>query len=293
MEALGRDVRLYVFEAGNVIKASALVVIDRTLFGFSTWEIPRGPLLSDQWAEDSEQYENFLEQILKDAQKERCIIFYCSPLHPLPTGHWSLITSKRYVHCEATRIIDLTESEESLLAQMHQKGRYNIRVAQKHEITVKQSDDIDAFYTLLGDTGTRDGFTIHPKLHYKAFLQHLRGSFLLLAFTKDSKPIAGLLGVIWDKKGIYYYGASSYASRALMAPYLVQWEAMRHCKTRGCKTYDLLGIAPHSDQPHPWGGMSAFKEKFGGKIVTYPPEQQIVLRPWIAKMLRWKRKTIG
>ncbi len=110
----------------------------------------------------------------------------------------------------------------------------------------------------------------------------------------EAKPIAGLIGVIHGPAGIYYYGASSYASRALMAPYALQWEAIQHCKRNGCVSYDLLGVAPvHGGPDHPWAGISSFKEKFGGAFLTYPPEQQIVLKPFVLKLLLLKRKMLG
>lgn len=178
---------------------------------------------------------------------------------------------------------------------MHQKGRYNIKVAQKNDVVIKKSDDIDAYYKLAQQTGGRDGFGIPSKKQLKAFLAHLPGSFLLLAHTAQStQPIAGLIGTIYDHTGIYYYGASDYEHRALMAPYLLQWEAIRHCKKVGCTHYDLLGIAPsEAGADHPWSGISSFKEKFGGTVVTYPPEQQIVLKPVMQTLLKMKRKMMG
>ena len=109
--------------------------------------------------------------------------------------------------------------------------------------------------------------------------------------TADRSPIAGLLGVNWNKAGIYYYGASSYAHRASMAPYALQWETMRFCKANGCETYDLLGVTPsNAPSDHVWSGITNFKEKFGGTLVTYLPEQQIILRPTVNKLLNLKRK---
>ncbi|MEK7217884.1 MAG: peptidoglycan bridge formation glycyltransferase FemA/FemB family protein, partial [Patescibacteria group bacterium] len=212
--------------------------------------------------------------------------------------------------------LDITKSDGEILAQMKPKGRYNISVAQKRGVRVEQSDDIGAFYRLLEMTGKRDGFGILPKRHYETFLKILPGSFLLMAYAPSpggkaegperglggevEKPLAGILTVRWKSHGIYYYGASDYQSRALMAPYLLQWEAMRHCRTQGCASYDLLGVSPLSplggkgsgDRGH-WAGVSSFKEKFGGTVVTYPPEQQIVLKPVMNALLQAKRKLIG
>jgi len=280
LEALGKDVRIYVQEDGGVIAASALVAIDRTNFGLCTWEIPRGPI--------GNNYKEILKVIRDDAKKDHCLAFYFSPYESCDVGK----PSGRNVHAEATRIVDLTLSEEEMLAQMKQKGRYNIRVAQKNGIVVEESDDVDAFYKLAKATGKRDAFGILPRKHYREFLNALDGSFLLLARNpENNEAISGLLGAIWGSKGTYYYGASNYAHRAFMAPYLLQWKSMLLCKTKRCTQYDLLGVAPpNAPSSHPWSGITSFKEKFGGSLVTYPPERQILLRPMTHRLLSLKRK---
>ncbi len=292
-ETLGRDVRVYLQQEKGAIVASALVVIDRTSFGLSTWEVPKGPL--GGMGRRGSGVGNLIKAILADAQKERSMALYLSPQDTLPPTPRPLRPTKRHQWPEATRIIDITSPEDAILLQMKPKGRYNIGVAKKHGVSVEQSEDIEAFYELLRVTGDRDRFGILPRKHYETFLQSLPGSFLLLArVPTQKKPVAGLLGVLWGLQGMYYYGASSYAERAIMAPYLLQWEAMRHCKAQGCQTYDLLGIAPPgAPMSHPWSGISAFKEKFGGTVVTYPPEEQVVLRPWTERALRWKRALCG
>ena len=116
----------------------------------------------------------------------------------------------------------------------------------------------------------------------------------MLMATHENKPIAGLIGVKWQGTAMYYYGASSYEHRHLMAPYLLQWEAIRRAKANGCKAYDLLGISPDSAPlDDPWAGISDFKRKFGGTVVTYPPEQMLVLKPVVKLALEWKRKIMG
>ena len=340
VESLGQQTRLYVAENDGQIIASALVVIDKTAFGFSTWEIPHGPI----WAEGVERgaLDYLLEIIISDARKNKCFAFYISPINTLLPTPYALRPSHRHVYPEATRLIDLRPPEAEILKQMKQKGRYNIRVAEKHGVQVKESTDIDSFYRLVSQTSGRDGFTALPKKNYQSFLNHLPGSFLLLAYSSESSassessessqnPIAGLLGVIWNGVGIYYYGASDYAYRPFMAPYALQWAAMQRCKTEGCHTYDLLGVAPPSPltplpkgegdaatqtaaaespppsrpakpwrsrmgeglgggKTHPWAGITAFKEQFGGQLITHPPEQMIVLRPGVKRLLDVKRR---
>ncbi len=225
--------------------------------------------------------------------------FYLSaPEKMLHAYDGKISPSCRCEQLEATIVLDLTQNEDKLLAAMHQKCRYNIKVAKKHGVLVSQhrGDDqkaLDSLYTLLRETAGRDGFTHLPKSHYEAFLKHLEGSFFLMAWHNE-EPIAGLLGVTWKQTGFYYYGASAHKHRHLMAPYLLQWETMMHCKQLECLQYDLLGIAPEgSAEDNPWRGITEFKRKFGGKVITYPPEQMIVLRQMIKRMLEWKRRIVG
>lgn len=318
LEALGKEVRLYLAEEDKKIMATALVMIDRTSFGFSTWDVPRGPVWSSEQAAV-----DLLERIGEDAKQDRCLALYYSPLVKLEAGSLKLkacrlplISSPRFIQAEATRLINLSQSEEEILAQMKPKGRYNIRVADKHDVQIWESEDIEAYYKLAKATGARDNYTIVSKKKYETFLKHLPGSFLLLAYpplpavaslsavasAKDEakagspspnpSPIAGLLGVIWNNQAIYYYGASDHAHRALMAPYALQWAAIQKAKLAGCETYDLLGIAPPGSEGHPWQGITSFKEKFGGQVVAYPPEQMTVFKPWVMKGLEVKRRFV-
>ena len=96
----------------------------------------------------------------------------------------------------------------------------------------------------------------------------------------NGEVIAGGLFVYLDEWGIYYYGASVNSYRNVMAPYLIQWEAIKEAKRRGCKHYDFLGIAPENAKNHPWKGVTEFKQKFGGRTVHYPQAKEMVLRPF-------------
>ena len=292
-QSLGREVRIYAALENGEIAASALVVIDRTSFGLSTWEIPRGPLWNMEYGISN--VELLLQNICGEARPGRAFSVYLSSSKKIPYSTFNIQHSGRHVMPEATRIIDLTLSEEGLLGQMKPKGRYNIGLAQKHGVRVVKSGDTDAYSALARQTWARDGFR-GPKSGYGHFLKDLPGSFLLLAYHPDTavaEPIAGLLGVVWGSTGLYYYGASSNTHRELMAPYLLQWEAMRLCRAAGCTSYDLFGIAPEGAVNHPWSGVSEFKAKFGGKVVTYPPEQEVTLRPMLKTLLSWKRRLIG
>lgn len=286
-EALGKTVRIYTLKDKGALVCAAQVVVDTTKGGITVWDIPRGPI--------GDRKEELLKELVTEAERDGVMAVFLSPLSSVAMSGYPIQASKRLMHCEATRVIDLTQSEEDMLKQMHSKGRYNIRLARKHGVHAEESDDIDGFIDMVQKTAKRDGFRALDAKKYRAFYENLEESFLIIAYHPENsaKPIAGLLGLIWNDHGIYYYGASDHGHRALMAPYRVQWRAMRYCREHSCTTYDLLGVAPENAGPdHPWHGISQFKEKFGGAVVTYPPEQVVVLKPWRYWLLHWKRRLI-
>lgn len=172
---------------------------------------------------------------------------------------------------QATIIIDLTQTEEEILAQMKQKGRYNIKIAQKNNVSVHeyntsvptpagrspieqkishkdpspQSEGLNTFYELLKKTASRDRFHIHPKSHYEKMLKILGPNNAKLFLAKfNNQTVAAAIVTFYGDTATYYYGASDHDLRHLMAPYLLHFEIMRSAAAHGYKKYDLFGIAP-------------------------------------------------
>ncbi len=188
-----------------------------------------------------------------------------------------------------TLVLDLSLTDEEILKQMKPKGRYNIKVAQKNGVLIKQYNqfkeipeaDFDAWYEIMKETGERDGFGTHRKGYYFNLLSTLgpKGeSSLFVAYNANNEVIGGAIVTYHDKVGMYFYGASAYKHRALMAPYLVQWTAIQESRRRGCAYYDFLGVSPPNSPKHHWAGVTDFKEKFGGARVSYQPAFEIVHR---------------
>ncbi len=268
-----RSAGLQVFTA-EVNGAQAVLVKRPLPFGLSWLEIPRGPLFMNQ-----KSLEEIMKKIEEIAKKEKAVFVRMSPYQELSAKGYELRITPFDHHPETSLIIDLEKSEEDILAQMKPKGRYNIKVAQKHDVRVEPSDDVDIFHHLLKKTGGRDGFGIHTVDYYRNMLQALgQHTELLLAHYED-RVIAGGIFVYLDEWGIYYYGASDHNYRSMMAPYLIQWEAMKKAKNQGCKYFDFLGISPENSVDHPWAGVTEFKKKFGGKVVNYPTAKDLVLKP--------------
>lgn len=172
-----------------------------------------------------------------------------------------------------TVIIDLTQSEETLLAGMKEKCRYNIRLAARKGVTVRRSgeEELEVFYRLFQETAQRDGIAIHSRDYYAALFALAKEqdgveARLYLA-SHEGEDLGAIITLFRGKEGTYLYGASSNSKRNFMAPYLLQWNAMKDARAFGCERYDLFGIPPTDDPGHPMAGLYRFKTGFGGTII--------------------------
>lgn len=184
-----------------------------------------------------------------------------------------------------TTVLDLTQSEDDILANMHSKWRYNIRLSEKKGVVIHKydgsvlnlSEKIDTFYRLTQETILRDGNSCHSKEYY---LDLLKSSAQNLADGKDvplvnlyiaeheNDEIGAIITLFSKDEAVYLYGASSNLKRNLMPNYLLQWTAIKDAKNYGSKTYDFYGISPEGkNQNHPMHGLYMFKTNFGGKII--------------------------
>jgi len=199
-----------------------------------------------------------------------------------------------------TVLVDIAHEETAILANMKSKWRYNIGLAEKKGVAVRcifasafaetttadirttAYGELDAFYRIFTETAARDGISIHPKKYYVAFFEeaakHNIDARLYLA-SHEGEDLAGIVTVFRGRVGVYLYGASSNNKRNLMAPYSLQWKAIRDAKSAGCTVYDLFGIPPRPPEEmpdHPMAGLYRFKTGFigdegaGGSIVHRP-----------------------
>lgn len=170
-----------------------------------------------------------------------------------------------------TAYIDLTKTSDEILAEMKPKWRYNIKLAAKKWVEVfeaeKTSKNVEIFYNLMLQTTSRDDFSGNTLNYYKTFLQEVTSSRLLLA-KKDDEIIAGWIFVFEKDISIYYYWASTSQKqyRNLMAPYLLQWEAIKIAQEMGSKIYDFLWIASPEEENSPLAWVTDFKLKLTPNI---------------------------
>jgi lipid II:glycine glycyltransferase (peptidoglycan interpeptide bridge formation enzyme) len=196
--------------------------------------------------------------------------------------------SSDQIQFKNTVLVDLSAAEEELLARMKQKTRYNIRLAEKKGVTLRigTPNDLVMLYKMYAETSLRDGFVIRDEGYYRTVWQTFTANIQSSISTTQSlitnyqlpstepliaevnnEPVAAIFVFYFAGRAYYVYGMSRNTHREKMPAYLLQWEAMKRAKARGCTIYDLWGAPDVFDESDPMWGVYRFKEGLGGKVV--------------------------
>jgi lipid II:glycine glycyltransferase (peptidoglycan interpeptide bridge formation enzyme) len=255
----------------------AQILFRKLPLGLTIGYMPK-PIVSNELRETSSEFWNEIDSVCK---KHNAIFLKIEPDawedNQLQITNHELRISPHNIQPPRTITINIKEDEEQILARMKPKCRYNIRLAEKKGITVRAWDDIEAFHQMMLITGGRDNFGVHSKEYYqRAYdLFHPKGICELLVAEFEGKPLASLMVFANGKRAWYVYGASNNEERNRMPTYLLQWEAIRWAKSKGCEEYDLWGVPDENEETleaqfesrHDglWG-VYRFKRGFGGEL---------------------------
>jgi peptidoglycan pentaglycine glycine transferase (the first glycine) len=190
----------------------------------------------------------------------------------------------------AVMIVDLTPGLDKVLEGFKPKWRYNIRLAERKGVTIREGtrDDIGPLYAILQETARRDGFVVRARSYFEKMWDELHPHGMLKIFMADfaGAPIAGILLTCMGERVIYTYGASANEHRNVMPNHLIQWTAIRWAAEHGFRVYDFRGVSPvRNGAPvtEHIAGLNRFKEGFGARYVEYAGEFDLSFRPaWYA-----------
>ena len=186
------------------------------------------------------------------------------------------------------------KTEEEIFAGFHQKTRYNIRLATKKGVTIKEGtrENLKDFHRIMVETGARDGFIIRSLEYFEKMYDELAPNHmkLLMAYHED-KPISGVIPIMYGNKTWYLYGASSNEHRNLMPNYLLQWEMIKIAIERKSDIYDLRGVSGVVDENHPQYGLYRFKKGFGAEFTEFIGEIYIPFKPLKYNLYKFSEKT--
>ena len=182
------------------------------------------------------------------------------------------------------------KNEDEIFKNFHSKTRYNIRLATKKGVTVKEGtrEDLKEFHKIMVTTGIRDGFITRPLEYFERMYdclgpEHIK---LLMAYY-EGKPISGVIPIMYGNKTWYLYGASSNEHRNLMPNYLLQWEMIKIALARKSDIYDLRGVPGIADNSN---GLYRFKKGFGAEYTEFIGEVYIPFKPLTYKLYKISEK---
>jgi len=277
---------------------AAALVLQRTLSlggvstGLRILYAPKGPLLID-W-EHTDLRQRVLDDLQLLAREQRAIFIKIDPdvrlgvgipdspeaqavtggialRSDLETRGW--LFSRDQIQFRNAVMLDLSASEDDLLARMKQKTRYNIRLAGRKGVSVRVAtpSDFPLLYRIYAETSVRDGFVIRDEAYYRFVWELFTSSGLAepLIASVAGEPVAGLFVFRFAGTAWYLYGMSREVHRNKMPNYLLQWEAIRRAKAANCLWYDLWGAPEVFNPQDPLWGVFRFKEGLGGQVVRH------------------------
>lgn len=239
-------------------------------FGYVFALSPYGPVVLDESTvnEATKIVVDFLQQSSNAAVGKKILFWRAEPTVKLP-GEWKKVQDRQPSH---TLLLDLSKTEEELLAAMHSKTRYNIKLSERKGVTVRfgrTGKEMDAFIQCIKETYARHDIKSFPESYYRTQLATIPWEQIGLA-EHEGKVVAANLLTNYGDTFTYVHGGSLAAHKELMAPQLLQWRCIQEAKKVGATWYDFYGIAPEGAVNHPWAGITRFKLGFGGQTAQRP-----------------------
>lgn len=271
-------------EDGDIV-GGCRVMVESFAPGKAYYQVPDGPVLPGEPDEARRVFEATLRFIDEQRQADPWDVSHVR-IEPrwteLPEFARSLKESRAWKEPRQTLLMDLSMSEDDLLAQMKRKGRYNTRLAGRKGVTIVEDASEQGradFLSIYRETFDRHGIKGHSETYFGFLFERLlvedRGTLYFAEY--EGQRLATAL-VIWcGDTATYKYGGSTLAHRNVMAPYLLHFEIMRAAKARGHRWYDFYGISPPDKPDDRWAAFSIFKRKFGGTEVSFVPAMDYVL----------------
>ena len=148
-----------------------------------------------------------------------------------------------------TLLINLLRSQEDIWTNsIHSKRRNMIRKAEKNEISVKKAktiDDLKAFYFVYSESCERLKLKILSYDFFEnMFLKTKNISLDIFMAYKNNIQLANVATISDKNYSLYWLGNSANNVKNEGQGELLQWEAIKEMKNKGCKYYDLCFIEP-------------------------------------------------
>ena len=143
-----------------------------------------------------------------------------------------------------TLILDLSLTEDELLAGMSKKHRQYIRKSGREELEYRAvtREEIPQCLDVYKQTAERAGFGIHEDGYYQDIFENLGTDSPVYAAFKGADVVAFLWLSASAGTAFELYGGMTEEGERLRANYALKWLAIREMKERGVIRYDFNGL---------------------------------------------------
>lgn len=286
--AAGFEYETVIARDGHTIIGGAMVYEYSPADSCSYYYIPEGPVLPSERTPAREVLSALLKTLDEERRETNKVISHLR-IEPRWTALPGFVHGFRpvanfadpFMEPRDTLCVDLREGQDTVLANMKPKGRYNIRLAARHGVVVSEDPSqtgIRDFAAMYAETAARQNMASKPDEYFNQLVSMARSMDRGTIFFAEcgGERIAAAVVIWFGRRATYLFGASRDVMRHVMAPYALHYEIMRRAMIRGCTWYDFWGIAPSDAEDHPWSGITAFKRKFGGDEVNLVPTLDLV-----------------
>ncbi len=258
----GRPARRLALVADGRLQAAWQVIEHSLPLGQRYWYAPRP--VGEVGAGNRER-EYILPEIVALATREKAVFVRVDQGKPWSLQPLGFRSVPATVQPREELLIDVRPSAADLLAAMKPKTRYNIRLSQKHGVTVADvsptAANVKEFFSLVARTAKRQGIRTHSKAYYETMVAVLTeaGMGRLLVASLAGTPLAAAFLAVFNGVVTYLHGGSSHERSEVMAPYALHWHALQLAKQLGAHHYNFGGVS--STNQH-WLGITRFKQGF-------------------------------
>jgi peptidoglycan pentaglycine glycine transferase (the first glycine) len=271
-----RIIAIGLFEK-NILVGGALGYLPEKTNGQGIICVPEGPILAWQDEQQATEGIGLIEQAMgNEALLAGAMALRIEPRlsPPLEKGLRTFKRASVDLLPNETLCLNLHQSEKELLGQMHHKCRYNIGLAQKKTVVIREYQNASVlcdFYPALIETAQRDDFFAEPRSFFDGLCDSLCPSGMVRIFmaSHEENILGGLLLLTFGKRATFLYGGITNTKRQLMAGYALQWHAIQKARELNCDTYDFYGYTEFDDENHDYSRFSRFKRQFGGKMEKF------------------------
>ncbi len=269
-------------EKGKIKASLSLLIRKLPYVNYSIMYAPRGPVCNP---DDEKSFKELIKKADELAKEYKSFMLKMDPDILVSNNEFKNM-AKKYGFKIEEKIKDVNtllqprfvfrldikgKTKDEVFASFHSKTRYNIRLATKKGVTIREGkrEDLQQFQDILETTGTRDGFYIRNKEYFEKLYDSFDSKHLKLVFADyQGKPIACVLNIFYGNKEWYLYGGSLNEHRNVMSTYLLQWEMIKQAIERNMDCYDFRGVCA-TDATHYNEGLYRFKKGFNADFVEF------------------------